>query len=126
MLAYLGCGWASPGVYTLNLLGTKANLFYDLDFTHWDESHLADKYSSLKSQLHGQSERETVDLPATDMFCEQLEEFALAIRGEAKVEVGADEAVRALAVIYAALESDERDGAAVEVAEIIEQAGGIG
>lgn len=126
MLGYLGCGWASPGVYTLNLLGTKANLFYDLDFTHWDESHLADKYSALKSQLHGQSERETVDLPATDMFREQLEEFALSIRGQATVEVGADEAVRALAVIYTGLASDERNGAQVEVAEIIEQAGGIG
>ena len=24
----------SPGVYSMNLLGTKANLMYDLDFTH--------------------------------------------------------------------------------------------
>jgi len=122
MLGYLGCGWASPGVYSMNVLGTKANLFYDLDFTHWDESHLADKYSTLRSQFYGESERQTVELPPSDMFREQLDEFALAIRGEAVVEGGATEAVRALAVVRAALESSERDGRAVLVSEVIEAA----
>ena len=41
-LGYLGCGWASPGVYQIRLQGTKQNLMYDLDFTHWDEAHEAD------------------------------------------------------------------------------------
>ena len=118
-LGYLGTGWASPGVYTMSLQGTKANLFYDLDFTHWDEAHEVDSRSTLLSQAHGQSTRTSVDLPATDMFREQLEEFALAIRGESRVEVGAAEAVRALAVVNAALVSNERGGAAVEVAEVI-------
>ncbi|MPZ87664.1 MAG: gfo/Idh/MocA family oxidoreductase [Nitriliruptorales bacterium] len=123
-LAHLGAGWASPGVYTLNLLGTKANLMYDLDFTHWDQSHLADDYSTLRSQAYGESERPVVELPRTDMFREQLEEFALAIRGQAEVEVGATEATHALAVVRAALESSERDGAAVTLDEVIEAAGG--
>jgi UDP-N-acetyl-2-amino-2-deoxyglucuronate dehydrogenase len=122
VLGYLGCGWASPGVYTMNVLGTKANLFYDLDFTHWDESHLADKYSTLRSQYYGESERRVVDLTTTDMFREQLEEFALAIRGRASVEVGAVEAINALAVVRAALESSRRKGESVEVAEVIEAA----
>lgn len=121
-LGYLGCGWASPGVYTMNVLGTKANLFYDLDFTHWDESHLADKYSTLRCQFFGESERKPVELAASDMFREQLDEFALAIRGQATVEVGAAEAIRALAVVRAALESSERNGASVEVVEVIEAA----
>lgn len=122
-LGYLGTGWASPGVYTMNLLGTKANLMYDLDFTHWDESHLADDYSTLRSQAYRETERPKVELPRTDMFREQLEEFALAIRGEAQVEVGAAEAIRALAVVRAALESSARAGAAVALAEVIELAG---
>jgi predicted dehydrogenase len=122
VLGYLGSGWASPGVYTMNVLGTKANLFYDLDFTHWDESHLADKYSTLKSQFYGESERQTVELAGSDMFREQLDEFALAIRGQGKVEVGADEGIRALAVVRAAMESVERKGEAVTVAEVIEAA----
>jgi predicted dehydrogenase len=122
-LGYLGTGWASPGIYTINLQGTKANLRYDLDFTMWDESHEADKYSSLLSQEMGQTSRTGLELPTTDMFREQLEEFGLAIRGQATVEVGADEALSALAVVHAGIRSAERDGAAVEVAEIIDAAG---
>jgi UDP-N-acetyl-2-amino-2-deoxyglucuronate dehydrogenase len=122
VLGYLGCGWASPGVYTMNVLGTKANLFYDVDFTHWDESHLADKYSTLRSQFYGESERRPVELAGSDMFREQLDEFALAIRGKAEVEVGAGEAINALAVVRAALESSERKGLSIEVAEVIEAA----
>lgn len=122
-LGYIGAGWASPGVYTINLQGTKANLRYDLDFTHWDEGHLADDWSELRSQAHGESERPVVQLPRTDMFREQLEEFALAIRGQATVEVGPREALRALAVVHAAIASSERGGAAVELAEVVEAAG---
>ncbi len=122
-LGYIGTGWASPGVYTMNLLGTKANLMYDLDFTHWDESHLADDWSSLRSQFYGESERQPVELKRTDMFREQLEEFGLAIRGQATVEVGAPEAVRALAVVRAVMESSKRDGAAVAVDDVIADAG---
>ena len=122
-LGYIGTGWASPGVYSMNLLGTKANLMYDLDFTHWDESHLADDWSTLRSQFYGESERQTVELPRTDMFREQLEEFARAARGQATVEVGAREAVLALAVVRSVLESSARDGQAVLVEEIIASAG---
>jgi 1,5-anhydro-D-fructose reductase (1,5-anhydro-D-mannitol-forming) len=122
-LGYLGTGWASPGVYTMNLLGTKANLLYDLDFTHWSESQQADEWSSLQSQFYGESVRQPVKLPRTDMFREQLDEFALAIRGEAQVEVGATEAVRALAVVAAAIESSARQGQAVSLREVVEAAG---
>lgn len=122
-LGYLGTGWASPGIYTINAQGTEANLRYDLDFTHWDESHEADRYSSLVSQRYGEQERPAVELPATDMFREQLEEYGRAIRGEATVEVGLVEAVRALAVVHAGLESDRRRGALVEVDEILDAAG---
>jgi predicted dehydrogenase len=121
-LGYIGAGWASPGVYTINIQGTKKNLRYDLDFTHWNDAHEADKYSVLRSQDYGATERPVVALPRTDMFREQLEEFALAIRGRAEVEVGAPEAVRALAVVHAALVSSDRQGQAVQVAELIESA----
>jgi predicted dehydrogenase len=122
-LGYIGTGWASPGVYSMSLLGTRANLMYDLDFTHWDESHLADDWSSLRSQFYGESVRQQVELPRTDMFREQLDEFGLAIRGKATVEVDASAAVAALAVVRAALESSARAGQAVEVAEVVSAAG---
>jgi predicted dehydrogenase len=119
-LAHISSGWASPGVYRMNVQGTKANLFYDVDFTHWDDSHLADKFSTLRTQSYGESELRDVKLPRSDMFREQLDEFALAIRGEAQIEVGAREAINALAVVRAALESSARKGSAVEVAEVID------
>jgi predicted dehydrogenase len=122
-LGYLGTGWASPGIYQLRLQGTEANLFYDLDFNNWDESHLVDSKSTLVSQAYRQSLRPAVDIPHTDMFREQLDEFALAIRGQAQIEVGAHEAIHALAVVHAALESSGRNGQAVAVMPLVERAG---
>jgi predicted dehydrogenase len=124
-LGYLGTGWASPGVYQLRIQGTGANLFYDLDFNNWDESHLVDARSTLVSQAYQESVRPRVDLPHTDMFREQLEEFALAIRGKAEIEVGALEAIRALAVVHASLESSRRNGEAVAVAPMVDRAGAV-
>ena len=90
-----------------------------------DESHLVDSKSTLVSQAYRESVRPPVDIPSTDMFREQLDEFALAIRGEAEVEVGALEAIRALAVVHAALESSQRNGQAVAVAPMVEKAGAL-
>ena len=120
-LGYIGAGWASPGIYQIRLLGTEANLMYDLDFTHWAESQQADQWSTLMSQRYRDMTRKTVALPPTDMFREQLDEFALAIRGEGEVEVGIEEAIRALAVVHAALESSSRGGEAVEMAPMLEE-----
>lgn len=122
-LGYLGCGWASPGIYQIRLQGTKQNLMYDLDFTHWDEAHEADAYSTLVSQAYGQQDRSPVDLPPTDMFREQLEEFGLAARGEATVEVQVDDAIRALAIVHTAIESDRLNGKAVEVKPFLDHVG---
>jgi len=121
-LGYMGTGWASPGIYTINLQGTKANLRYDLDFTHWDESHEADDYSTLVSQEMGQVSRSPVELPRTDMFLEQLVEFGRATRGEADVEVGVSESVSALAAVHAGILSAQRGGVMVEVAEVVDAA----
>ena len=118
-LGYIGCGWASPGIYQIRLQGTEANLLYDLDFTHWAESQEADMWSTLVSQRYRDMTRQPVALPPTDMFREQLDEFALAIRGEGEVEVGIEEAIRALAVVHAALESSSRGGEAVEMAPML-------
>ncbi len=122
-LGYLGCGWASPGIYQIRLQGTRQNLMYDLDFTHWDESHEADAWSSLVSQAYGEQERTPVELPPTDMFREQLEEFALAARGQATVEVTADDGIRALAIVHAAIESNRRGGTTVEVKPLLDAVG---
>ena len=122
-LGYLGCGWASPSIYQIRAQGTKHNLMYDLDFTHWDDGPETDSYSTLLAQAHGQQDRNPVDLPPTDMFREQLDEFALAIRGQDEIEVGIEEALRALAIVHVAIESSKRRGAAVEVGPFLDSVG---
>lgn len=121
-LGYLGTGWASPGVYTMKLLGTKMNLSYEVDLTYWSEAHRTDDHSSLHSQSPQEGGHSAVELPRSDASREQLEEFALAIRGRARVEVGVAEAIRALAVVHAALESSNRAGAAVALRDVLEEA----
>ena len=53
-----------------------------------------------------------------DTFVEELEEFAAAVRGGARLEVGGDYATISLAVIRAGILS-AREGRRVEVAEIM-------
>lgn len=106
-LGYIGSAWACPGVFYLNVYGTRANLFYDVNFTYWQESHQLDEHSALRRQPFGQVAREPVSLPRGDMLREELEEFGECLRDRRRPEVGADEAIAALAVVEAAIRSAE-------------------
>lgn len=121
VIGTVATGWSSPGSYGLNLHGTKANLYYKLEFARWDEAHLTENYCMLESQPYRSTERVPIELPGGDSFREELEEFALAIRGTAAIEVGARESTRALAAVFAAIESSGRGGALVEIAEILDE-----
>lgn len=123
VLGSVATGWSSPGSYRVDLHGTKENLHYRLEFTAWDDSHRTEEHCVLESQAYRSHERLPVELLGSDMFREELEEFALALRGEARVEVGPAEATRALAVVFAALASSERGGALVPLAEVLEETG---
>jgi len=116
-LAYLGSGWASPRIYDMRIQGTDYNLSYNLDPKSWAQSHLLDEASSLEAQVG--EERELLEVPQTDMFREELEEFAGAIRGDAEVEVGFEDSVRALVVVEAAISSSRQGGRSVEVAPLL-------
>jgi predicted dehydrogenase len=59
-----------------------------------------------------------VPVAKNDAFVEELEEFAAAIRGNGKPEVGGDYATVSLAVVRAGILS-AREGRRVEVAEIL-------
>jgi 1,5-anhydro-D-fructose reductase (1,5-anhydro-D-mannitol-forming) len=123
-LGYLGCGWASPGVYQLRLQGTKTNLLYELEGGHWAAgSGDTDSWATLSRVGLDDPTPRRVQLSAADMFREQIEEFALAIRGLAEIEVGILEGARALALVQAALLSSSNNGTAVQVAPLLRNAG---
>lgn len=121
-LGYLGSGWSSPRLYDMRIQGTDCNLAYRLDPRNWAESHLLDDASTLEAQVG--DERELVALPQTDMFREELDEFADATRGRAQVEVGLGAAVRALAVVEAAIRSSQQGGRSLEMAPFLAEVAG--
>jgi UDP-N-acetyl-2-amino-2-deoxyglucuronate dehydrogenase len=106
-LGYLGSDWVCPGVFSLRLYGTEANLFYELDFGWWAQSAETDAHSRLIRQEFEQrgDDPEVVTFPATDHLKDEIEEFARAVRGETRAEVDAEAARRNLAVVLAAVES---------------------
>jgi UDP-N-acetyl-2-amino-2-deoxyglucuronate dehydrogenase len=125
-LGYLGCNWLSPGSFTINVYGTTARLRYELDFSWWSKSAQTDAHTSLtRTFIVSDSadpdarmlRTDTVALSARDHLREEIEEFALAIQGTGRVEVGLDEAIANVAVLRAAARSIAEDRP-VEVAEI--------
>jgi len=116
-LGYIGSSWVSPGIYWMNIYGTEANLYHELDFRYWTNPEV-DKHTSLLRHSHGTSERTAIEVPVTDMFRAEVEDFADAIRTGGKPEVGALEGLRSLAVVEASVISSEQ-GRAVKISELL-------
>ena len=93
--------YVSPPTYTLRLFGTEAVLEYETDMSVWPQAERADAATTLVLRRPDGSER--VDFPERDPLAEELAEFARAVRGEARPETGAEEAIAALRVIEEAL-----------------------
>jgi predicted dehydrogenase len=105
-LSTLNASYASASEYYLmNIYGKEATAFYDL-------------HSGLRLLKRGESKAAAVPTTKNDTFVEELEEFAAAIRGTGKPEVGGDYATVSLAVVRAGILS-AREGRRVEVAEIL-------
>lgn len=125
--AYLGTNWACPGVFYINVYGTKANLFYELDFSWWSNSDVTDEHSTLRKQEFASMSDDpdnrmlrevTVDFPHTDHLRDQLDEVADVVRGGGECEIDARASLQNLAVVLAALKSTE-EGRAITISEII-------
>jgi predicted dehydrogenase len=93
--------YVSARTYTARLFGTDAVLEYETDFDVWPRAHEVDAATTLT--LRTADGRRRVAFERTDPLAEQLDEFARAVRGEARVETGADEGLAALRVIEDAL-----------------------
>ncbi|MGA8931457.1 MAG: Gfo/Idh/MocA family oxidoreductase, partial [Pseudolabrys sp.] len=102
----LNASYASASEYYLmNVYGKEATAYYDL-------------HNGLRLLKRGENRPVAVPCAKNDTFVEELEEFAVAIRGGGKPEVGGDYATRSLAVVRAGILS-AREGRRVEVAEVM-------
>ena len=105
-LSTLNASYASASEYYLmNIYGKEASAYYDM-------------HQGLRLLKRGGSGPSPVACEKNDTFVEELEEFAKAVRGEGRPEMGGEGATASLGVIRAGIVS-AREGRRVEVAEIL-------
>ena len=122
-IAYVGSCWTSPGIFAVRVFGAKGLMHYEIDFGTWDTPDQLHTTSTLYIQRgkNGYGKREDIELPPSDMFCAELEMFAEScVTGKVR-ELSAHNGNVAVAVVYAALRSIERNGQAVKIADVISE-----
>jgi predicted dehydrogenase len=105
-LSTLNASYASASEYYLmNIYGKDATAYYDL-------------HNGLRLLKRGETKPVAVSYEQNDTLVEELEEFAAAVRGHGRHEVGGEYATKSLAVVRAGILS-AHEGRRVEVAEIL-------
>jgi predicted dehydrogenase len=105
-LSTLNASYASASEYYLmNIYGKDATAYYDL-------------HGGLRVLRRGETTPTPVPCANNDSLAEELEEFAAAVRGQGRLEVGGEYGTRSLAVVRAGILS-AREGRRVEVAELL-------
>ena len=120
-IAYVGTCWTSPGVFSVRVFGSSGLINYEIDFGTWDTPEAIRESSTLYIQ-HGSDgfgKREVLDEPATNMFTAELDMFAESCRTGRTSVLSAANGNEAVACVYAALASIERNGAAVKLSEVM-------
>src|SRR5258708_5435107 len=106
-LSTLNASYASASEYYLmNIYGKGASAYYDL-------------HQGLRYLKRGSARPEIISYKENDPIVEELEEFARAVRGEAKPEMDGVRGTASLAVILAGIRS-AKEGRRVEVKEILQ------
>src|SRR3954454_19400889 len=121
-IGYVGSSWTSPGIFCVRVFGSKGLMHYDIDFGSWDTPDKLHHTSTLYIQRgkDGYGKREALTLPPSDMFCAELEMFAESCTTGKVRELSAHNGNVAVAVVYAALRSLERNGQAVKLSEVVD------
>jgi len=105
-LSTLNASYASASEYYLmNVYGKEASAYYDL-------------HHGLRFMQRGAERSDPVECGKIDAIVDELDEFAAAVRGQAKPEMDGERATTSLAVIRAGVKS-AREGRRVAVAEIL-------
>jgi len=105
-ISTLNASYASASeYYLLNVYGKEASAYYDM-------------HNGLRMLKRGSDKSTPVPCAKNDVFVEELEEFAAAVRGEAKPEMDGERSTRSLAVLRAGILS-AKEGRRVEIAEVM-------
>lgn len=123
-IGYVGSCWTSPGVFALRVFGSKGLMHYEIDYRTWDFPDRLHTNSTLYIQRGkgGYASREPVEIAPSDMFRAELEMFAESCRTGKPNELTAGNGNIAIAWIFAALRSIERNGQYVPLAEVMADA----
>jgi len=123
-VGYVGSCWTSPGIFSVRVFGSKGLMHYEIDFNTWDTPDQLHKKSALYIQRGkgGYASREELKVPESDMFRTELEMFADSCRTGQPGELSAYNGNFAVAIVYAALRSIEKNGQYTRVAQVLSEA----
>jgi predicted dehydrogenase len=123
-IGYVGSCWTSPGIFAVRVFGSKGLMHYEIDFDTWDTPDLLHKKSILYIQRgkDGFAKREELKVPESDMFRIELEMFAESCRTGKPSELSAYNGNFAVAIVYAALRSIEKNGQHIRITDVIKDA----
>jgi predicted dehydrogenase len=121
VMSALTTGWVTPSNYRLDLQATGGNLMFRLDHGWWTSPEV-DHHAELLLEGPGETAQPHPTTPG-DPLGEQLGELAAAVRTGTAMEVGVVEGLRAMAVVEAAVRSAAADGAPVDLASLLAEAG---
>ena len=123
-IGYVGSCWTSPGVFAVRVFGSAGLMHYEIDFATWDTPDQLHKKSILYIQRgkNGYAKREELKVPESDMFRTELEMFAESCRTGKSGELSAYNGNFAVAIVYAALRSIEKNGQYTRIADVLSEA----
>ena len=96
-------------------------MHYEVDFCNWDTPDKLHGTSLLYIQRgkDGYDKREILKIPQGDMFCDELDIFAGSCVSGTLSQLTANDGNVALAVVNAALQSIDNNGAGVKMSDIM-------
>src|SRR5882762_2540178 len=123
-VGYVGSCWTSPCIFAVRVFGSKGLMHYEIDFNTWDTPGQLHKNSTLYIQRgkDGYAKREELKVPESDMFRTELEMFADSCRTGKPGELSACNGNFAVAIVYAALRSIEKNGQYTRIVDVVNEA----
>jgi len=113
--------WTSPGNYSVRVAGDRASWFYEIDQSLWSQPSRLHENAVLERQARDEGPGERTRMPVSpgNMFRDELKLFADAVSNGTACELSAENGMRALAAVEAAIASDAHSGAEVLLDEVV-------